>query len=588
MEENGKTCSKKESDSDTRKVEKNGKTCSTTESDSDTEVKQRKMEQNGETSSKTESQKKYSILWFRHGLRLHDNPSLHEAIVSSEKIKLLPIFIFDGETAGTSLCGYNRMSYLLECLNELNERFKGIGSRLHIFKGKPVEIFCQLKTKYNIGKVCFEQDCEPIWYKRDEAVKNWCRKNDIDCVESVGHTLWNPHEIIELNGGTPPVTFAMFNHVVSSIGLPPKPLPDVDLSALDVANLEPFPEAGLLEQFPKCEDVGVTKTHETKKVYIGGETHALEHLQKRLNVELTAFVSNSFLPNRRNPELLRPPKSLSPDLRFGSLSIRKFYWGLMDAFKKSQAGTKKPFNPQIVVQLLWREFFYTMSVNNQYFGEMDQNKICINIDWYPITDNNNFSAFTQAQTGYPLIDAGVRQLLKEGWVHHIIRNALACFLTRGDLWISWEEGLRFFLENLLDADWSVCAGNWMWVSSSAFEDVLSCTTCIDPGTFGRRADPWGDYVRAYIPELKDYPVEYIYEPWTAPKDVQEKAGCIIGKDYPKRIVIHEEASMKNAKRMNMIKDQLLKELHQVPHHIKPSNEKEARELMIFNESCAAH
>ena len=100
--------------------------------------------------------------------------------------------------------------------------------------------------------------------------------------------------------------------------------------------------------------------HETKKVYIGGETHALEHLQKRLNVELTAFVSNSFLPNRRNPELLRPPKSLSPDLRFGSLSIRKFYWGLMDAFKKSQAGTKKPFNPQIVVQLLWREFFYTM------------------------------------------------------------------------------------------------------------------------------------------------------------------------------------------------------------------------------------
>ena len=92
------------------------------------------MEQIGESSSKTESQKKYSILWFRHGLRLHDNPSLHEAILSDEKIKLLPIFIFDGETAGTSLCGYNRMSYLLECLNELNERFKGVGSRLHIFK----------------------------------------------------------------------------------------------------------------------------------------------------------------------------------------------------------------------------------------------------------------------------------------------------------------------------------------------------------------------------------------------------------------------------------------------------------------------
>ena len=473
-------------------------------------------------------------------------------------------------------------------MSELHDRFRCIGSRLHIFKGQPVNVFSKLKSKYNVGRICFEQDCEPIWIKRDEAVKNWCRQNDIECIEKVGHTLWDPHEIIALNGGSPPVTFAMFNHVVSSIGLPPRPSPDVDLSSIDCANLDPFPEAGLFEHFPSCEDVGVTKTHVTNKMYIGGESHALEHLQKRLNVEFNAFVSNSFLPNRRNPELLRPPKSLSPDLRFGSLSIRKFYWGVMDSYKKSQAGTNKPFNPQITVQLLWREFFYTMSVNNQYFGQMEENDICINIPWYPVAENNHFSAFCKAQTGYPLIDAGVRQMLKEGWIHHIIRNALACFLTRGDLWISWENGLRFFLENLLDADWSVCAGNWMWVSSSAFEDVLNCTTCIDPGTFGRRADPWGDYVRAYIPELKNYPVEYIYEPWTAPLDVQEKAGCVVGKDYPERIVIHEEASLKNAKKMSIIKEQLLKELHQVPNHIKPSDEQEARDLMIFNKSCDTH
>ena len=134
----------------------------------------------------------------------------------------------------------------------------------------------------------------------------------------------------------------------------------------------------------------------------------------KFHEKYSGFVDSEFV--KTCDELV-----IGPDLRFGSLSIRKFYWGLMDAFKKSQKGTKKPFNPQIVVQLLWREFFYTMSVNNQHFGEMDQNKICINIDWYPITDNNNFSAFTQAKTGYPLIDAGVRQLLKEGWVHHIIR-----------------------------------------------------------------------------------------------------------------------------------------------------------------------
>ena len=102
----------------------------------------------------------------------------------------------------------------------------------------------------------------------------------------------------------------------------------------------------------------------------------------------------------------------------------------------------------------------------------------------------------------------------------------------------------------------------MWISSSAFEDVLSCTTCIDPGTFGRRADPWGDYVRSYIPELAKYPVEFIYEPWTAPLEVQETAGCVIGKEYPNRIVIHEDVSVKNAHKMSRIKKKLQEELSQ--------------------------
>ena len=94
-----------------------------------------------------------------------------------------------------------------------------------------------------------------------------------------------------------------------------------------------------------------------------------------------------------------------------------------------------------------------MSVNNEFYGEMERNEICINIPWYPSNQNDHLEKFLSGRTGYPLIDAGVRQLLQEGWIHHIIRNAVASFLTRGDLWISWEEGLTFFLENLLDADW---------------------------------------------------------------------------------------------------------------------------------------
>ena len=151
------------------------------------------------------------------------------------------------------------MSYLLECLEELDRRFRNQGSKLHIFKGKPIEIFEELHKNHGISRLCFEQDCEPIWRKRDTVVKNWCQAYQIECIEKVGHTLWNPFEIIQLNGGLPPVTFAMFNHVVSTIGLPPRPLPDVDLASVTVANLNSV--AYLLPEFPTCQDLGIQKVN---------------------------------------------------------------------------------------------------------------------------------------------------------------------------------------------------------------------------------------------------------------------------------------------------------------------------------------
>ena len=129
----------------------------------------------------------------------------------------------------------------------------------------------------------------------------------------------------------------------------------------------------------------------------------------------------------------------------------------------------------------------------------------------------------------------------------------------------------------------------MWISSSAFEERLNCSNCIDPATFGRTADPWGDYVRRYVPELAQYPVEYIYEPWLAPLEVQKKAGCLVGKDYPARIVIHEEVSRKNTLKMREIKKKLLeKSDNKVPKHVMPSDQKETEQLLIFADDCTTH
>ena len=182
-----------------------------------------------------------------------------------------------------------------------------------------------------------------------------------------------------------------------------------------------------------------------------------------------------------------------------------------------QVNGKECSSYSIVSQLIWREFFYCMSANNPFYAEMDRNPICIDIPWYDIP--NQLAAFEEGKTGFPLIDAGIRQMKQEGWIHHIIRNALSMFLTRGDLWLNWEPGYQLFMNYLIDADWAVCSGNWMWVSSSAFEKSLNSSFCLDPTVYGWRVDPHGKYVKKYLPELAQMPVEYIYAPWRAPKEV---------------------------------------------------------------------
>ena len=151
----------------------------------------------------------------------------------------------------------------------------------------------------------------------------------------------------------------------------------------------------IILDFPTSEDFGIEKEREDlNKVYVGGEENALKHLEARLEIEKAAFRKGNFLPNRRNPDILCPPKSLSPDLRFGCLSVRKFYWDIQSIYDEIVTGEKEDGEaPHIVIQLLWREFFYTMSVNNPYYGEMDRNPICINIPWYPSENNQQLEAF---------------------------------------------------------------------------------------------------------------------------------------------------------------------------------------------------
>ncbi|KAG7456394.1 hypothetical protein JOB18_048749 [Solea senegalensis] len=283
-------------------------------------------------------------------------------------------------------------------------------------------------------------------------------------------------------------------------------------------------------------------------VWKGGESEALHRLNKHLDKKV--WVAN-FEHSRVNTcSLYASPTGLSPYLRFGCLSCRVLYYNLRELYMKLRKRTSPPLS--LFGQLLWREFFYTAATNNPNFDRMEGNPICVQIPW----DQNPeaLAKWAEGRTGFPWIDAIMTQLRQEGWIHHLARHAVACFLTRGDLWITWESGMKVFEELLLDADWSVNAGSWMWLSCSAFFQQFFHCYC--PVGFGRRTDPSGDYIRRYVPVLKDYPNRYIYEPWNAPESLQKAANCVVGVDYPKPMINHAEGSRLNIERMKQVYQQL--------------------------------
>ncbi|XP_053670941.1 cryptochrome-1 [Anopheles nili] len=530
-----------------------------------------------------------NILWFRHGLRLHDNPSLLEALKndcvnqSSETVKLFPVFIFDGESAGTRLIGYNRMKFLLESLADLDRQFRELGGQLLVFRGDSVSVLRRLFEELNIKKLCYEQDCEPIWKDRDDQVAKLCQSMDVRCVENVSHTLWNPNEVIQTNGDIPPLTYQMFLHTVNIIGEPPRPVGAPNFEFIEFGRVPAIlaSELKLCQDIPAPEEFGVFYDGNASiafQKWIGGETHALEALGARLKQEEEAFREGYYLPTQAKPEILGPATSMSAALRFGCLSVRMFYWCVHDLFAKVQTHSQfqYPGGQHITGQLIWREYFYTMSVQNPHYGEMERNPICLNIPWYTPQDDS-LARWKEGRTGFPMIDAAMRQLMAEGWLHHILRNITATFLTRGGLWISWEAGLQHFLKYLLDADWSVCAGNWMWVSSSAFERLLDSSKCTCPIALAHRLDPKGDYVKRYLPELAKYPVQFIHEPWKAPKEQQIEYGCVIGEDYPAPMVDLSAVAKRNAHTMASLRDKLL-DGGSTPPHCRPSDIDEIRQF----------
>lgn len=420
----------------------------------------------------------------------------------------------------------------------MDSNLRKLNSRLYVIKGKAVEQLPELFEKWQVKYLTVQVDIDPEYVKQDEIIEEIANEKNIFINRRVQHTVYDVHSVLKKNLNAVPLTYQKFLSLVNDV----KVKETIEITKQISDYCKPSDEASKEYNVPSLEELGYDEPNEGICKYPGGETEGLKRLN--LYMDKKQWVCKFEKPNS-SPNSIEPSTTvLSPYLSHGCVSAKLFYHKLKEIESRSPH-TLPPVS--LLGQLMWREFYYTAGAGTDNFDKMVGNPVCTQIPWGK--NEEHLKAWAEGKTGYPFVDAIMRQLKQEGWIHHLARHMVACFLTRGDLWISWEEGAKVFEDRLLDYDWSLNAGNWMWLSASAF--FYKYFRVYSPVAFGKKTDKEGMYIRKYVPELKKYPSQYIYEPWDAPKSVQTAAGCIIGVGYPKRIVDHQVIHKANMQKMSL-------------------------------------
>lgn len=434
-----------------------------------------------------------------------------------------------------------------------------MGSKLIVLRGSPLEVFDLLFSSGKFTNLFYEKDTEPLPLKRDKEVEELCPKYQVTSKSFFGRTLYNPEDILAHNNGVCPGHVTKFISITNKLPKCQECVREPQKGEIINFNIEEILEKIKYTKpisVPKVDELVDKNLNEQEPTHIlkGGETEGLKLMFEFLKDEDKIAT---FDKPKTNPVISNPCSTsmLSPYLKYGAVSVRNFYHKIDEIIKQKKKYTRPPNS--LIGQLFWREFYYLNAYSRPNFNCLKNNSACKVVDWYLIDypfDNNqeipeeelqaekNLKAWAEGKTGYPWIDAIMTQLRKEGWIHHYLRQSVVCFLSKGDLYINWERGQEVFEELLLDADYALNAGNWMMLSSTSIF-FFSYFRISSPITYGKKLDPSGDYIRKHLPQLRKYPTEFIFEPWTAPIELQEEWGCIVGKDYPERIINHKVTSL---------------------------------------------
>jgi deoxyribodipyrimidine photo-lyase len=460
------------------------------------------------------------IHWFRDDLRLADNPALAAAHATGRPLVLA--YILDEESRESRSLGGASRWWLDKSLRALGERIGAKGGALVLRRGPAETAIAKLVAETGAHAVYWTRRYGPA-RRIDERIKAALKKDGVEAHSFNGALLAEPFALKTGSGGAFKVFTPFWKALQASIEIPPPSpeprafpaAPQIVSDALDSWNLHPsMPDwSGGLAQ-----------------MWTPGELGARKRMRDFMAGPIAGYADGRNIPSQASTS------RLSPHLRFGEISPHQVWRAAQHAAEAGQAPVDQV--QKFLSEIAWRDFSYHLLYHDPDMGRLSWRRQFEQVDWR-MGSKAELEAWRRGRTGYPIIDAGMRELWATGWMHNRVRMIVASFFAK-DLLVHWRKGEEWFWDTLVDADEANNANGWQWTAGTG-ADAAPYFRVFNPVLQGEKFDPAGDYVRSWVPELAKLAPKWIHRPWEAPVEALGSAGVTLGKTYPLPIIDHDFA-----------------------------------------------